>query len=507
MSGPGVLPAEPLLARRASRARRWAELAFPPIYLLAVTSALYLFFAHWTYDDPFITYRYARNLASGVGFVYNPGERALSTTTPLFTLLLAPFSLAGAPLPRLANLLGALSLGLGGLAFWDLSRTWKAGGVGWAGLLLYPAFPLLVSTLGSETPLYLALCLGAFACQARGRASAAGLLAGLAVLARPDGALVALLLAADMLARRRRPIPWGGLAVFAGLGLAWLAFAWAYFGSPLPATLAAKQQQGAMAVSQRFAPGFLTILDAYESWPYLLQALLAAAGIFYALRTARAWLALLAWPLLYFAAYSALGVSRYHWYYAPLVPGYLAAVGLGLGVLGRRAGALAARFSPASGGSSISRHASGVAALLVGALLAAFAFGQGRTLAQAWQHPDERFAIYRAAGEWLAANTRPEERVGALEVGILGYYAGRPMVDFAGLIQPEVAARLGELGSYDEAALWAAGRYRPEYLVLRVGALPRLEQEYARSRCRVVQRFAGERYGYSSDLDVFACGQ
>ncbi len=40
-------------------------------------------------DDAYITFRYARNLVRGTGFVYNPGERVLGTTTPLYTLVLA----------------------------------------------------------------------------------------------------------------------------------------------------------------------------------------------------------------------------------------------------------------------------------------------------------------------------------------------------------------------------------------------------------------------------------
>src|SRR5437588_12706743 len=44
---------------------------------------------HCTIEDAYITLRYAENLASGNGFVYNLGEHVLGTTTPLFTLLLA----------------------------------------------------------------------------------------------------------------------------------------------------------------------------------------------------------------------------------------------------------------------------------------------------------------------------------------------------------------------------------------------------------------------------------
>lgn len=47
-----------------------------------------------TVDDAYITFRYARNLVEDAGFVYNPGEHVLGTTTPLYTLLLAGLSLA-----------------------------------------------------------------------------------------------------------------------------------------------------------------------------------------------------------------------------------------------------------------------------------------------------------------------------------------------------------------------------------------------------------------------------
>src|SRR5262249_54449789 len=44
-------------------------------------------------DDSYITFRYSRNIVTGNGFVYNPGERVLGTTTPTFTLLMAGISL------------------------------------------------------------------------------------------------------------------------------------------------------------------------------------------------------------------------------------------------------------------------------------------------------------------------------------------------------------------------------------------------------------------------------
>jgi hypothetical protein len=300
-------------------------------YLICVTALLYWILSKYGYDDPYITYRYASQLVQGHGFVYNPGEYVLSTTTPLFTILLAAGSFVWHNLPHLANFIGCLSTALGGLSIWSISRAWLTRIAGWVGLFLYPAFTLVLSTMGSETPLYLALCLGAFASYAHRRYRLTAVLIALAVLTRADGILVAAVLVLDYLIIQRGRIPWTAVGLFTGILLPWFVFSWAYFGSPLPATLAVKQHQGAMAISQRFAAGFFTTVRPYASyWVYRFEACLAAVGLIYLVWRARTWGLLISWTILYFAAYSALGVSRYFWYYAPLVPGFIGLVGLGV---------------------------------------------------------------------------------------------------------------------------------------------------------------------------------
>jgi len=475
------------------------------IYLAGTTLLIYSFFSRWGYDDPFITYRYAANLLHGLGFVYNPGERVLSTTTPLFTLLLALLGNLWPDLPHLANLLGAFSLAMGGLFLWDLAHTWQAPLVGWSGLLLYPTFPLLVSTLGSETLLYLAFCLGAFAFYARQRYPLMAVCVALAILTRPDGILVAFILAAHYFLWIRRPVPWLAVALFLGLTVPWFAFAWTYFGSPLPATLAVKQHQGAMAISQSFAPGLLNILGWYARWPYLLEAGLAAAGAIFLLRRARHWALFLAWTMLYFLAYSALGVSRYFWYYAPLVPGFIVLLGLGISSISR--GGPCARPSrpcirPREAFPSHRTAFFYIATLVVFLYIVP---AQAINLWQLRQQPDNRLVIYPVVGEWLRDHTPPDTSVGTLEVGMIGYYSQRRMIDFAGLIQPEVSNQLTTHTTYEDAALWAVEHYHPDYLVLHENNFPRLEQEYVVQHCKAIQHFSGKAYGYSTDLNVYAC--
>lgn len=454
------------------------------IYLIGTSLLINYFFSNWIYDDPFITYRYAANLQHGLGFVYNTGERVLSTTTPLFTFLLAFLGNLWSDLPQLAKVIGAFSLAWAGICLWDLSNTWKSPGVAWAGLLLYPAFPLLHRTLGSETPLYLAFCLSAFAFYSRQRYSLTAVCLALAVLTRPDGILLAFVLAVHFLVQIRRPIPWVALALFLGITIPWFVFAWTYFGSPLPVTLAVKQQQGIMTISQRFSPGLLSLLGGYSLWPYALEAGLAAAGLIFMFRSARQWVLLTAWIMLYFLMYSLLGVTAYFWYYAPLVPGLI--VLIGLGITGIRGFFISSR-TPV--------FYSAVISLIL--VLAA---------SQAVRIPlNNRSIIYGLVGEWLRENTPTNASVGTLEVGIIGFHSQRRMIDFAGLIQPEVGSQFTQYATYEDSAKWAAEHYHPDYLALFEGDLPRFEHGYIAQHCTMIQSFPANPYLYSSYMNVYAC--
>jgi hypothetical protein len=409
---------------------------------LAVGLALLLFLglADYGYDDPFITYRYAQNLIEGRGFVYNEGLRVQSTTTPLYTLLLTLLGHVWSDLPRLSNLLSAASLEMGALFLYLLGRRLEQPVAGAGAALLYSVSPLLLSTFGAETCFYTMLSLGSFYFYAADRRNLATLFAALTALARADGLLVAVIL---------------------GLHLTiapWYIFAWVYFGSPLPTTLFTKQQQAAMLISDSFWQGFLKVLRSYgQKLLYRLHAFFIILGVGW-LVGARAWrwVPLLLWTGLYFLAYVILGVSRYFWYYGPLAPAAALLAGLGLAAFLRW---LAARWR---------RVRSYAPALLILGLLLLLA-PQTKSAVSRLQHSDPRQVAYRQVGEWLAANTPPGATVGMLEVGIVGYYARRPVIGFAGLIQPEVARQMARETTYDHTTLWAVQNYQPDYLVIPAG--------------------------------------
>jgi hypothetical protein len=196
-------------------------------------------------DDSWIHLHFARNLAEGHGFAYNPGSPVAGSTAPLWTLFLgAAFALGGSH-PGWAKALGtgaALGAALvtGRLAWaWTRSR----GLALLAGMLVALSGPIAWGALsGMEVTLAALLVTAALAAHAAGRLWAAALLAGLAALARPEAILLLpFLWLAGPLTRRRTAVLFG---VAGALLLPWAGFNWATTGKPLPATAAAKVEGG-----------------------------------------------------------------------------------------------------------------------------------------------------------------------------------------------------------------------------------------------------------------------
>ena len=65
-----------------------------PLLAILVRLLVYFIVPH-TYEDAFITFRYAENLAAGDGLVYNIGERVYGSTAPLFAIIMAMFKTLG----------------------------------------------------------------------------------------------------------------------------------------------------------------------------------------------------------------------------------------------------------------------------------------------------------------------------------------------------------------------------------------------------------------------------
>jgi hypothetical protein len=219
------------------------------IALLLSAAGWMAWLAVYQVDDAFIVYRYARCLARGDGFVFNPGERVEGVTCFLWTLALAPFSAAGVSLPRVAPVLTALA----GLACLVLVARRHAESEGRVRLALRDLLP---PTLLAVTPAFAYWSVGALETvpyalivtlaarrhaleRSRGGFASAVWL-GIAGLVRPETPILVAALAADR-ARSRGPgsaVRWLGVVVT--IVGPFLLFRRLYFGSWLPNTYYAK---------------------------------------------------------------------------------------------------------------------------------------------------------------------------------------------------------------------------------------------------------------------------
>jgi hypothetical protein len=468
----------------------------PIAWSVIVAVVLTWLFAARGFDDPYITYRYAEQIANGHGFVYNTGESVLSTTTPLYALVLAIFGWVGLDIPLISNSIGAVSLAIGGLALWGMGRTWGMPLAGIAALLIYPTFPLLIMTLGAETLFLLALILCGMLAVAHKRLYLAAVLFALATLTRADAILamgIAIVYILISSYREEQTPPWGPLVVYAGFQLPWLIYAWITFGSIFPSTLVAKQQQGTMAISESFFAGLIQQIVNHWAWHapiYWIYFVLAAIGLIYVVGMERRWLLVVGWSLLYMLAYTLLGVTSYFWYYAPVVVGAVVLVAVGVEIVAFYLSEYVQKLW--------------IARILQVVMMLALIAPQVVGIITLYLTPDHRMSVYQDIGEWLNTYTPPDATVGVLEVGVIGYYADRHMIDFAGLLQPETANHFSHDATYEDVALWAFERFSPSYLVLHDGMFAKLEQSDAFvRRCMPVKQFDHTPHAFV----VYACGK
>jgi hypothetical protein len=477
------------------RAGAWRAL---PLWLAlaALFGGAYLAFAGFAgltgfpLDDAWIHQTYARNLGTTGVWAFLPGQVSAGSTAPLWSLLLAFGYWLGAPYLAWTHGLGIAALGVsawlaaGQASDWAGQRRWMPWLVGLACLAEWHLVWAAVS--GMETVLYVCLALAVVRLASGGsqmandrhqisndkhqmtngkyRAAVShfpfgichlrflvlGLVGGLLVLTRPEGLLLVGLtgVIVGWQLRRACPLAQGGdyrrrlLAAWALLwiGLAlplapYLAFHYSYTGQPFPSTFYAKQQE------------YRVLLDSVPFWQRWLstagvtlvggQVLLLPGFVWALVKTARPGVLLLAaWWLAHLTLYALrLPVTYQHGrYQMPVIAAFVM-----VGVLGT-AELLDAVRQPVLG--RVLRRA-GLAA--GGLLSAAFLVVGARAYVA-----DVGFIRGEmvATAHWLVAHTPAGSLIAVHDIGAVGYFAGRPLLDLAGLVTPQVIPFID-----DEAAL------------------------------------------------------
>lgn len=470
----------------------------PPLWLFAalILGLFYLAVSAWGYgfsgfplDDAWIHQTYARNLARSGQLAFVPGVPSAGSTAPLWSFLLSLGYLLGIPFKIWTYGLGLLLLGL---TAWTVTRLGRRlfpeqPGIGlWAGLFcLFEWHLIWAAVSGMETILFVWLSLflveryvapKRIANRRIGEWSDAhsplagfglGLIGGLLALTRPEGlglvGLVGLAMACTWWEQRRElkgtrgkletfRVPTSsykfpllqcllGLAAGVVLLLApYIAFHLWATGLPFPNTFYAKQAE------------YRAVLDHFPLWQRLFggfgEPVETVQGVFRVIFIGPQFLLL---PGLLFAAWLTFKERRtgliliWLWWV-----GFLLLYGLRLPVTyqhGRyQIPAIAwvillgiwgtVRLLQKIPGQNIAWRALCRAwvlslAVLVLAFTAIGAQAYGR---------DVRFIESEmvATARWLDSQTSPQALIAAHDIGAIGYFTQRPLIDLAGLITPEV---------------------------------------------------------------------
>src|SRR5262249_37035023 len=170
-----------------------AAAALPPLVLFAARERLIAGAAGLPLDDSWIHLQFARNLAEGAGFSFNPGHPVAGPPAPLWTPPLrrgaprVPASLWTAKALGIVVTLGAGLLTRRAVLAWGVpadAALVAAAALMWMGPVVWG------SLSGMEVSLAALLMAAALLAHARDRALATAVCAALAVLARPESLLL-----------------------------------------------------------------------------------------------------------------------------------------------------------------------------------------------------------------------------------------------------------------------------------------------------------------------------
>jgi hypothetical protein len=162
-----------------------------------IAAVLWQYRLRFPFDDAFISFRYAEHLASGYGLVWNTGgPHTEGFTNFFFVVILATVRFFTSDLLMFAQVIGLASTILTGILIYRIAEILRNRAVGILALSFYWAVPLTwVNALsGMETSLFVMLCTFVIFLVLRERFFIAFGVAFLAVLTRPEAALLAAIL-------------------------------------------------------------------------------------------------------------------------------------------------------------------------------------------------------------------------------------------------------------------------------------------------------------------------
>jgi len=456
--------------------------------LFVATPLAYSLYTGHIWEDFFITFKYSRNLCEGNGLVYEIGEKVHGFTSPAGTLLPAfCYLVTGSDSFEKAIWLFRILFCIPAFAaagvfilfvFLKDNTIHKLTPAVFAGLLfIAESKSVMFSVNGMETAFMLFFLAWSFYLMSREKIDwlQNGIAWGGLMWTRPDSCIyIAAFTAAFFIFgfERRKTFVISivkSSLLTAVIYLPWFVWAWCYYGSPVPNTVLAKEAMIGSVGLLRILKHVITYLPHTTSWIYapvypqfpgwnpLIYIFSNIVGVFafaywiipYSARDRIGRAASFIFFLI--SIYFAYMPFPFPWYFPP-------AAMIGIIVVVRGIFTLSKRM----------KKEENRVAFPVLCLFGIFIIMSANLLLASYEMMVQQKYIEngtrRQVGEWLKHNTAKTDRIYLEPLGYIGYFSERKMLDYPGLVSPEVVKLVKEY-KLNYASL--IEKLQPEWVVTR----------------------------------------
>ncbi len=415
-------------------------------------------------DDPWIHLTFARNLAKYFSFSYFKNEMVTAgSTSPVYTALLSVGFFISNNEFILSYILGILFLILSGIFIYKLSshhfKKENVFAVFVTAVFIADKWMNFISVSGMETTMYIFILLGCAYFYKKKSSVMFAVFAGLIIWTRPDGVAFYAALIVDYLwlmfaSKSDKNLVTFSTKDYKKIAIIFSAFLLLYFimnfmlsGSLLPNTYNAKLTY--------YSPEFKSRSEflKYEVWDYfttgtygvvmagfLLSVLMMLKDVFSKKYNSTilytGFIAALVFEYWYKLPYA----HRFGRYMMPVIPFFVLASAIGY----RRAFYLIGRYMKSK------QVYLALSVIVFGAMVILSVINYktaSSTYAEECKYINDRQVT---AALWLKDNTKPDDVIATHDVGAIGFYSERKIVDIAGLITPELITKINtkDYGDY-----------------------------------------------------------
>ncbi len=402
-------------------------------------------------DDALIYQRYIQNWLAGDGLVYNKGEFFNALTSPLYTYLSVLFAWLFDNAQTGVIVLNTLLMGATLITITVLLSRYIKFVFSVLAALFIASFPFFYQTYGMETALFVFLISLNLYLFDKHDYYWLGIGLALLLITRSEGVFLLLAMLIEHF-RLRRPFPSLHYFIIPALIICVVfGFNKIYYGSFLAETGKAKIYQGMSGLWGEW-PAFRHV--AYQiGWFFhnslLFGYFLVSLGIVGVLAFGFTSLniVILIFLSLYTAFYVGLNIPNYHWYYSPYYLFVFCYVAIAISWFYQN-------FKLAQ---DVRFKWIGYSALMI--IVYQLSINSITYTKKSGGFGDVNHQ-YRDVGLWLKHNTLSDAKVALIEIGHVGYYSERYIIDILGLVNPLNAKFIGELKLSD----WLL-HYDPDYIL------------------------------------------